>query len=143
MSKDGLARTKRLLEIRTLQRQSVAAKLARAELHARETAEAARDAENRLHETALSALFAGKRSLDDLLDARASFALSRHARDVADSAEAAAKEARSAQHGKLCAADLAVRQIEHLAEAEVIEQQQAELAQERVLTDEVAARRTR
>ena len=143
MSNEALARTKRLLEIRNLQRQSAAAKLARAELLAREAAEAARDAENRLHETAMAALFAGQRSLDDLLDARASFALSRRARDVADNAELAAQKVRAAEHGKLCAADLAVRQVEELVAGVRADLGMREVAKERLLTDEVAARRAR
>ncbi len=143
MSNEALTRTKRLLEIRNLQRQSAAASLARAEILAREAAEAAREAENRLHETALAALCAGDRSLDDLLDARASFAISRRSRDVADSAELAAQAARNAEHGKLCAADLAVRQIEHLADAARAEITVAEQVKDRLTTDEVAARRAR
>ena len=143
MSNEALARTKRLLEIRSLQRQSAAARLAQAELLAREAAEAAREAETRLHETALLALCAGPRSLDDLVDARASFALSQRARDVAGNAELAAQKARAAEHGKLCAADLAVRQVEHLADAARIEIGLQEQAGDRRTTDEVAARRAR
>jgi hypothetical protein len=143
MSNEALQRTKRLLEIRNLQRQSAAAKLARAELLAREAAEAAREAENRLHDTALAALFAGERSLDDLLNARASFALTRRARDVADNAERNAQTVRAAEHGKLCAADLAVRQVEKLVEGVRFEIGVREVTKERLLTDEVAARRSR
>lgn len=143
MSNEALARTKRLLEIRNLQRQSAAARLAQAERMAREAAEAAREAENRLHESALAALFAGERSLDDLLDARASFAISRRSRDVADSAELAAQRARAAEHGKLCAADLAVRQVEELVAGVRADLAGREVTKERLLTDEVAARRSR
>lgn len=141
MTNPSQARFARILEIRNLQRTVAQASLARANQHAAEAERLAREVEARLDETARRAVLSGELAIDDFVEARVRVTRLAVERDRATEAQLAAETQAAVKRRELERASVAMRQAESLCENGARAANVEEVARDRKLSDEVAARR--